>query len=210
MSKSIRVGKPWAAAAVAVIAGCAAFAPEVATWNIPPAGSTWKNAQHNTGSYGKDTEVQITRENGVWKGMPAVEIKSSAGITIMATHDGRWHGILGRDGKPFVTYDPPIGFVYPLKVGKEWSTHHRMTTVATGKVTEFDYACKVEAFEQVTVRAGTFDAFRIACTTPGSQDTYWASRDHGMMVKTSFRRSSAHQLGAGTQQSELIALNVRK
>jgi hypothetical protein len=204
--------KTWSAAAAvgALLAGCAAVAPEVATWNIPPAGSTWQTVQRNTGSYGKDAQLQITRGNGVWQGKPAVEIKNSAGFTIMATEDGRWYGILGRDGKPFMTYDPPIGFVYPLKVGKAWSTHHRMTMVATGKVTEFDYACKVEAFEPVTVRAGTFDTFRIACTTPGAQDTYWSSRDHGMMVKTDFKRTSAHQMGAGTQQSELVALNLRK
>ena len=85
-----------------------------------------------------------------------------------------------------------------------------MTMVATGKVTEFDYSCKVEAFEQVTVRAGTFDTYRIACTTPGSEDTHWSSCDHGMMVKTDFKRTSAHQQGAGTQQSELVALNLAK
>jgi hypothetical protein len=111
MSKSTTNKKTWAAGAVALLAGCAALAPEVATWNIPPAGSTWQNVQRSTGSYGKDAEVQLTRGNGVWQGMPAVEIKSTAGFTIVATHDGRWYGILGGDGKPSVTFDPPIGFV---------------------------------------------------------------------------------------------------
>lgn len=209
MSKTTRTKKTGAAAAI-LLAGCAALAPEVATWNIPPVGSTWQTVQRNTGSYGKDVEAQMTRGNGVWQGKPTVEIKSTAGFAIEATEDGRWYAIVGRDGKPFITYEPPIGFLYPLKVGKTWSTRHRVTTMATGRVSEFDHACKVEAFEKVTVRAGTFDTFRVACTTPGSQDTYWSSRDHGVMVKTDFKRTSAHQQGPGTQQSELVALNVRR
>ncbi|MBI5276597.1 MAG: hypothetical protein HY854_09050 [Burkholderiales bacterium] len=65
-------------------------------------------------------------------------------------------------------------------------------------------------FEKVTVRAGTFDSFRVVCTAPGSVDTMWSSVDMGMWIKADLRRSAEHFAGAGTQQHELLAVNLRK
>jgi hypothetical protein len=144
--------------AAAFVGSCATVGQPEVGWNIPPTGSTWTVAQHNTGSYGKDTQFDMKRGDGVWQGKPAVTLTNSvAGWVIMSRPDGRWMAIVGRDDKPLLTYDPPVGWQYPLKVGKEWATTHRVTTAATGKTTELLLACKVASYEPVTVRAGTFN-----------------------------------------------------
>lgn len=194
-----------AAAAAALLGACATLDPGV-SWNIPPAGSSWQVAQQNTGSYGKDVTFQVSRGEAVWQGKQAITITNSvSGNTIMATPEGTWMAIVGRDGKPLMTYDPPIGYVYPLQVGKTWSTQHKVT-LANGNVTNFTFACKVEDREQVTVPAGTFDTLRIVCESPVSRDVSWSIVDLGMHAKQDFTRLAGHPQGAGTQKATLLSV----
>jgi hypothetical protein len=197
-----------AIAAGALLAACATVDTGVG-WNIPPVGSTWQVSQRNTGSYGKDVTFQITRGDGEWQGTQVVTLASSAnGVTVLALPNGKWAAILGRDGKPLVTYDPPIGYVYPLSVGQTWSTQHKMTS-ASGSSTDITYGCKVEGRESVTVPAGTFDTLKIVCESPDSRNVSWTSIDHGVHAKQEFERYSNHPQGAGTQQAQLVALDRR-
>jgi hypothetical protein len=194
-----------AAATAALLAACATLDPGVA-WNIPPAGSSWQVAQQNTGSYGKDVTFQVSRGETTWQGQQAVTLTNSAsGGTIMVTPDGKWMAFVGRDGKTAATFDPPIGYVYPLKVGKTWSTQHKMT-LANGTVNNMTFACKVEDREKVTVPAGTFDTFRIVCESPVSRDVNWSIVDLGMHAKQEMNRFANHPQGAGTQKATLLSL----
>jgi hypothetical protein len=196
-----------AAGFAAVVSGCAAFGPQADGWVPVPAGATWEMAQRNTGSYGKDVRLKITRGDTTWNGAPAVTFANSLGATVIAQPaDGNWIAVLGRDGKPMVSFDPPIGWQWPLKVGKTWTTQHRMTMHATGKSVDYDFSCNVEDFEKVTVGAGTFDAFRVRCkSNVGTDETYWSSPGLGPFVKTSLRRDAKYPSGPGTQESELVA-----
>ena len=199
-SKKIAFG----AVAAAILAACASVGTGVG-WNILPAGSTWQVSQRNTGSYGKDTTYQMTRGEAVWQGKQVVTFTSSAtGNQVMALPDGRWVAILARDGKPLVTYDPPVGYVYPLSVGQSWSTKHKMTT-AKG-TSEITYSCKVEGREPVAVPAGTFDTLKIVCESPVSRDISWTSVDTGIHPKQELQRLPNHPQGAGTQQNQLMAM----
>lgn len=213
MSKLNAFGKPGLAVGVAaaLVGGCASFGEPEAAWNIPQPGSTWTVAQRNTGSYGKDIQFEWKRGVGVWQGQPAVTLTNSVtGNTIMAKPGvGGWMAIVDRDGKALVTYDPPINFQLPLKVGKAWATTHRLG-FADGKTAEIVYACKVEAYEPVTVRAGTFNSYRVGCKGLGYEDVTWYSPDFGMFLKTDWRRSAEHPQGVGTQQQELVTLNLIK
>jgi hypothetical protein len=193
-------------AVAAVLAACTASAPVMERWTPAPSGASWEVAQRNTGSYGKDAQLTWTREDTRWKGAPAIALRSSGGMTIMAEPvGGRWMAIVGAEGRPMLSYDPPIGWEYPLHVGKSWTTRERMTLHASGKTLEFDFNCKVEAFEKVTVRAGSFEAFRIHCTTSiGNDETYWISPGLGAMVKMQLRRDATNPFGAGTQDQELV------
>jgi hypothetical protein len=199
-----------AAAAVAVVA-CAGSGsgggPVMSHWTPAPPGATWEVAQRNTGSYGKDTQLTWTREDMRWKGAPAIGLKSSLGTMIVVEPvGGRWVSILGPEGRPVLSYDPPIGWVFPLQVGKTWTERERMTVHASGQTLEFDFNCKVEGFEKVTVRAGSFDTFRIHCTTSiGTDDMYWVSPGMGSFVKSHLRRDASSPFGAGTQEQELVS-----
>jgi hypothetical protein len=132
-----------AAVGTAVLAACASVDTGIA-WNILPAGSTWQVEQRNTGSYGQDVIFTTTRGEALWQGSPAITfVNSPSGVTVMAMSTGKWMAVVGRDGRPLVTYDPPIGYVYPLSVGRTWSTQHRIT-LPRG-TTDITYQCKVEA-----------------------------------------------------------------
>jgi hypothetical protein len=208
MFKSVNKSAAPAAVFAAVLSGCAGVGPQMESWVPAPVGATWEIAQRNTGSYGKDTQLKTTRDaDTTWQGAPVIAMATSQGGTLIARPgDGNWIVVLGRDGKPAVSFDPPIGWQYPLKVGKTWTTRHRMTMHATGNSVEFDFSCNVEDFEKVTVRAGTFDAFRVRCKTNlGADDTYWSSPGLGPFVKTRLLRDARHPAGAGTQESELVA-----
>jgi hypothetical protein len=208
MRKSVKKGAAHAAVFAAVLGGCAGFGPQADSWVPAPVGATWEIAQRNTGSYGKDTQLKVTRgADTTWQGAPVIAMASSQGGTIIARPgDGKWIVMVGRDGKPVMSFDPPIGWEYPLKVGKTWTTRHRITTHATGNSVAYEFSCNVEDFEKVTVLAGTFDTFRIRCKTNlGTDETYWSSPGLGPFVKTRLMRDARHPAGAGTQESELVA-----
>ena len=167
--------------------GCTVMEPRAERASPPAAGSTWEGAK-------------------------VVTYSNSLGMTTMATlDDGSWIAIVGRNGKPLLSFDPPLGWQYPIMVGKTWTTSHKMTAHATGKTTAFESSCKVEDHGDVTVPAGTFKAFKLACTTTiGNVDTFWFSADHGIFVKTSLRRTEKSPFGPGTQEAELVSQAIRK
>lgn len=188
-------------------AGCAVLAPHSERWTAPPPGASWEIAQRSTGSYGRDAVLQVTRGDGSWQGAPVVTLANSLGMTTMTQPNGHWAAIVGRDGKAVMSWDPPLGFDYPLSVGKSWITPYRMTIGASGRTIAYDLSCKVGAYEKVTVKAGTFDAFRIDCsTTIGNEETYWTRPDMGVFIKTSLRRTDRNPFGAGTQEVELVSV----
>lgn len=189
-----------------ITGGCALVAPRAERWTPPPVGSSWEVAQHNTGSYGKDVVLKFTRGDGVWRGVPAITIANSLGSTIMVAPNGHWMAILGRDGKASMSWDPPLGFEYPMSVGQSWVSRHQMTLGASGKTLSYDLACKTESREKVTVKAGTFDTFKVVCsTTIGNEETFWTHPDMGVFVKTHLRRTEKSPLGPGTQEAELLS-----
>ena len=86
----------------------------------------------------------------------------------------------------------PHNFKYdfPLSVGHKWSGRYEMTTVLKGEVREVvttDIECAALCLERITVPAGTFDTFRIACSVnrTGSepfQHVYWYAPSIGVSV----------------------------
>lgn len=193
-------------AAASLVSGCAGLEPRADRWTPPLAGSSWQMAQRNTGSYGKDVAFRVTRGDGIWQGAPVITIANSLGMTTMTAPSGHWIAIVGRDGRPVMSWSPPLGFEYPLTVGKTWTTSYRLTLHARGNTIPYDLSCKVESYEKVTVKAGSFDAFKVVCTTNiGNEETYWTNPDMGVFVKTSLKRSDKSPFGPGTQEAELVS-----
>lgn len=192
--------------------GCAMLTSKTEAYKAPPVGSTWTNAQVNTGSYGTGaTRVVTTRSERVWQGRQALVFQFPGGSTIADPADGKWIAVLAPNEAVVLTWDPPLGYEWPLEVGKTWVSRHRLTNRATGRTIDFEANWKVEAYEDVTVPAGTFRAYRIRYSdTMGNEDVQWSSPDLGIFVKTSQKRSASHPQGAGTRETELVSQTIRK
>lgn len=191
---------------VLMLGGCA-IAPPVTEkwWGPPPVGANWESAQKNSGSFGSDRQVKSTRlPDATWKGRTAIAVAGPGGTMLMTMGEGRWLALLGPDGTPAVTFDPPVGWAYPLAVGKSFDMRYKMTN-AKGAVTQVSGSCTVESWEKVEVRAGSFDAYRIACKNSlGEDGIYWTGPGIGAFIKTRLQRPARHPLGAGTQETELV------
>lgn len=110
-----------------------------------------------------------------------------------------------------LSWDPPLGWEYPLTVGKTWTTAYRMTVHAKNVTIPYELSCKVENYGDVTVAAGTYKAFKIVCTsTIGNEEIFWTSPDLGVFLKAKLTRTAKSPFGPGTQESELITQSIRR
>jgi hypothetical protein len=145
----------------------------------------------------------------MWQGK-LMEANESPQQVVLAVSSGGWAVILSPDGKPLLSYDPPLDYDWPLVVGKTWTKSYRMTVIAKNQVIPFDATYKVEAYEDVTVPAGTFKAFRISFSSTGVQDMYWFAPELGIYAKQSLRRTDKSGYGPGTREVELVSQSIKK
>lgn len=197
------------AGAVLLTSACALIEPQVERYTPPPVGTTYERDIRATGSYGKSY-----RETSKYVGMrqvmgrPMHVHERSTGQNSMLVPEGSWVGQF-KDDAPIFTFDPPLGMGFPMKVGKTVSRDVRLTLHAQKRVIPFKATWKVEAYEDVTVPAGTFKTFRVAYEdTNGTQGTWWSDPDNGIFVKWSARRTGKHPAGPGTQDGELLKVNL--
>ena len=191
--------------AALTLAGCAEMQTRP---NMLAPGSTYVNAVRNTGSYGNvnaEQRIRVAGERMLQGRKVFVYENTTTGLRVVTDADsGRWIGFFKGDA-PLQTWDPPIGYNHPLAVGASWSRKHRFTDHVKKIDTEFTATWKVESLEDVTVRAGTFKAYKVAYTDDiGNENVQWLSSELGIFVKQSNRRSAKHRLGAGTFESELV------
>lgn len=190
--------------------GCATMAPRAERYVAPPLGSTWVSMRRDTGSYGS-TSVQVTsrRAEQTWQGKPVIAYESSEG-TLLAHPHGAWIGQFKAD-TPVVTWDPPLSWEWPLEVGKTWTKDYSVTVHATNRTMPFKSTQKIEAYEDITVPAGTFKVFKVrTLDTFGNENLHWFSPELGIFVKQSLRRTAKHPAGEGTREVELISQTIKK
>ncbi len=197
--------------AVALLSsGCALFEPRAERYVAPPLGSTWVSARRDTGSYGSGSaQVPGKRGQQTWQGKEFISFESPE-LTTLANPDGSWLGQV-RGATPVVTWDPPLSYDWPLEVGKTWTKNHRITIHAAKRTLAFQSTQKVEAYEDVTVPAGTFKAFKVSTSdTLGNENINWFSPDLGIFVKSSLKRTAKNAQGAGTRDIELVSQKITR
>jgi len=173
-------------AAVFAVGGCANMVGQEA-FQPTPIGSTWTYAQRNTGSFATQLgagEVQVPNKlvQRVWDGKQ-VNAYVSSQSTLLTSDDGSWLAWVGPDEKAWARYDPPLSF-FPMTIGGKFESNFQFTN-ASGQSVSVKYSCKVDAYEDVTVPAGTFKAFKMDCVFPsGSTDVFWLSPKLNIFVKT--------------------------
>lgn len=195
-------------AAVVVAGGCAMFEPKAERYVPPPLGSTWVYERRDTGSFGSGTST-MTNKRGeqMWQGQKVLSFETSD-LTTLALQNGDWVGQT-RGGKPAFSWDPPLAWPWPIEVGKSWQRSFRVTIHATNQTVQVNDTQTVEAYEDVTVPAGTFKAFRIRTTSPTNDDINWFSPELGVWVKQSLRRTEKNALKPGTRETVLVSQTIR-
>jgi hypothetical protein len=208
--KTTRRVKFYLASAVLALAlasgGCATMGPKAEKYVPPPLGSTFTYSQSDTGSYGSGTMKSTSKIiERTWEGR-RVRAFAFPNAMILVNTDGSWPAWLAPDGKPILTWDPPIGYDFPLEVGKTWTKSYRITVHATQQTVPYNGTWNVESYEDLKIPAGTFKVFKISYSdTIGNENTQWYSPALGCFVKESRKRTVKYPGGPGTQESELIS-----
>jgi len=196
---------------MAVFAGCVLLEPQGERYTSPPAGTTYERDIRATGSYGKSyrQSTKYLGERNVM-GRTLFAHERSNGQTTMMDAGGGWVGQFKGDS-PIFTFEPSLTVGYPMKVGKVTTQDVRMTVHAQNRTVRFTSTWIVQAYEDVTVPAGTFKAFRVTYQdTLGTTSTSWIDPKTGIFVKWSNRRSERHPRGAGTQDAELVSIGMKQ
>jgi len=206
-----RASNVWLLAAgmvTALLAGCAAAPPKAERYVAPPPGSSWTYATRNSGSYGSgDTRLTVRLAEATWDGRKVHSLQTTLQHQLQ-DENAALIAVTTPAGQVLVRYDPPIGYRFPLEVGKTWRQDHVATTVVNGQKYAFTSTWTVEAVEDVTVPAGTFRAWRIGyADTTGETQTIWSVPDQlGVFARRIFHRSAPHPQGAGTREMELLTV----
>jgi hypothetical protein len=210
--QSVKLYLAFALLALALVSVSCATAPKYEGFTAPPLGTTYTILQSATGSFGSGaTQITIKIAERMWEGKRMTAYVSPTGV-ILATADGAFAAILGPDEKPILSFEPPIGYEYPLEVGKTWTKSYRVTVHATKQTIPFDTTWKVEAYEEsLTVAAGTFKVFKIGYSdTLGTEIVTWSSPEVGMWIKRVETRTAKHAAGPGWREIQLTRQDIAK
>jgi len=191
------------------LAGCTTAPPRAERYVAPPVGSSWMIQTTNTGSFGSAIKavIAVSVRDDVVDGKRYHRFDSCGGATLQDDNAGVFQ-LLGAGGREMMRYEPPLGGSFPLELGKTWTQDLVLTVGGTTKV-PMKVQWKVEAYEDVTVPAGTFKAWRVVFTDNfGFRQTTWSMPDTvGVYAKRISERPATHpQGGAGTQVTELVML----
>ncbi len=191
--------------------GCASTTPPVAEQmeSVVP-GTVTTFHRKSSGSLGVfDGQVVWDHNLTTWEGKPVLAAKARSGGGNL--FDRATHGMLavtGPDGSPVTTFDPPVDYQWPVAVGKTWTSSHTVTQLPSGRQSRLEIQWKVEAYEDVTVPAGTFKAYRITWSNQlGEVETRWFSPSAGLStIKRQVQRPASHPQGAGVLEGQLLSV----
>lgn len=198
-----------ALAATMLLHGCATAPPVAERLVDLQPGTVLVYQRKSSGSYGNfDDQVSWDHRETSWQGQPAmVATSAQAGTLVYERKSKGLAAMLGRNNQPVASYDPPLAYRWPMKVGDSWSSQHQVTIHASGKVRPLTVNYKVEAYDRITVPAGSFNAYLVVATdSNGEVQRVWiAPADSLSVVKRTLDRPATHPQGAGHLEGELIA-----
>ncbi|MBL8325016.1 MAG: hypothetical protein JNJ89_08650 [Rubrivivax sp.] len=200
-----------------VAIGCAAWMPaalaqaDPGVFVSPPEGTVTVYHRKSEGSYGKyDGPVKWTHGQREWNGRKLVSFSSDFASQLM---DPKTHGAVvqfNAAGQPTMSFSPELKLEWPLAAGKAWTSTHQLTTYQPPGVLSLTMTFKVEVYEDVTVPAGTYKAFKVVQTSSfGEVDQNWVVPSLGLAtVKRISDRPASHPLGAGHIEGVLLSRTV--
>lgn len=180
--------------------------PPGATAGFPPPGT--KYVIEHKDSAGKVRRLPATvMEEGVFEGKPVYQ--ATDGSTVIVLDKATRNSIATlKDGKLIWKFTPHEGtYAWPLEVGKTWTaTYAAEDPVRKRKWDRVREHWTVAAYEEVTVPAGTFKAFRLESTpgeNSGVRKTLWYAPEIHLFVKRVSERGPNHFQGPGKDTFEL-------
>lgn len=198
-----------AGAALLSAAGCASAQPVAEKMILPPMGTVNTFHRKSSGSLGAfDGQVVWTYAPATWQGRPAISFGSpQAGVSLHDPASFAQFGGLTPAGQPSHSYEPPRDYLWPLAVGKTWTTRLTMTRLPSGEKLPLTIDFRVEAWEDVTVPAGTFKSFRMSWRDNlGETEIRWLNPAEGLStIKRHVERPATHPMGAGVLDAELLS-----
>ena len=134
--------------------------------------------------------------------------------TLWDAKTANWMGCMAGD-RLLAGNEPHGGrYAWPLQVGNTWRWNYRWVDHTLQPDWSgpgwADY--EVLAYEEVTVPAGTFMAFRVATTKTSAGtwfETNWYAPDAGLTVKGAWGRTSRDGYGGVERAWELVSLDAR-
>ena len=176
-----------------------------------PAGSTWTTERRDSGSFGSGTVRLTTKSLGeqTWQGRKVNALEGPEGTLLQELPSLKWVAFV-KGTTPLVSWDPPLGWSYPIWVGKTWTESYRVTNHGSGKTSNLEIRWNVEAKEKIKVPAGTFKVFRITSSSGDTETINWWSPEVGTFVKSKSQRTAKHPMGPGVRETELISHDFKR
>ena len=212
MDTPTRVARALVPTALAALlaAGCASGPPRAEDYVAPQPGVVAEYVSTSSGSFGNGVaKLPVRVEALTFEGRPAQSF-ANPGLSTVLTPQAGLIAVLDATGRVVMRYDPPLGMRWPLELGKTWTGRH-VLTLGSGAKAPMTTTWAVEAYEKVTVPAGTFDAWRVTMTDSfGFRQTTWSVPSRmGMYAKRVSERPAGHPQGAGVQTLELSRVPAR-
>lgn len=199
-------------AGIACMVAACATAPQ-ADGPFPAAANTsWTYLRTDTGSFGKGTAYHTNRVLGeqTWRGRKVRATELPTGIRLSDFDKGDWLAMV-KGETTLVTWEPSLGYDWPISVGKSFNRNYRFVNHVTKQTVDIQSTMTVQSHEEVTVPAGTFKAFKVLYTdSMGVESVNWFAPDAGGWVKIQSKRSAKFPAGAGTQDFELLSYTLKK
>lgn len=180
--------------------------------NFAATGSSWTFNYRATGSLGSVTDQRklVVLPNQTWEGRTVRALEGKNFTTLSDPAAGGWIAQV-KGTRPLLSWNPPLNYEWPLTVGKTWTRKHRVTNHATNQTIDYEATWIVESYEDVTVPAGTFKAFKVKYSDNiGNENVSWWSPQIQGSAKSKFSRTSKHRAGAGTIDTELVLFSPGK
>ncbi|MGQ0651779.1 MAG: hypothetical protein ACT4P4_05860, partial [Betaproteobacteria bacterium] len=196
-------------------AGCATAPPTGAPRAdgpvFAPSGASWVIALRDSGSFGSANEQRTVRARGeqTWQGRKVNAYEGQEGTLLIEVPTGKFVARVSG-ATPLESWDPPLGWKWPIWVGKSWSENFRFTNHQRGQTFNVLGWWKVEAHEDIKVPAGTFKVFRVNYSDEGTEIVSWWSPELGINVKSRTQRTGRHFAGPGTREVELVSHDIKR
>jgi hypothetical protein len=186
-------------------------APTVATFIPPTVGTKWiVEITKDDGSKKTDT-FEVLPDREPFRNRDVYRVSNGDLVDIFHLANGSWSARQVRDtGELRTSAFPHLGtYKWPMEVGRKWLASFKFENHKQGKSWDpVETHWEVVAFEEITVPAGSYNAF-VLQSKPGPNNgtkvRTWFVPVLGIAVRREVERTSSHYLGATRTVTELTS-----